>query len=207
MPITPISPNIFEDDDDGWQDMPVVREDTSLSGLDEEDQKKYHYVPSAKGTRAANATGNLLDVDDSGYEWRSKVDQNESEYTRLRVREEDEADEVHLRTKYLFDEDKAMTPLSQMQTTKDLLTEAQRIAYVGLCSLVSREMANRMKITKKKELKAAVENMELWAMKIMGRLYYHMELETQGELFVSPVRFSELLYLLSFRTEDDRKSR
>jgi len=33
-----------------------------------------------------------------------------------------------------------MTPLSQMQATKDLLTEAQRIAYVGLCLLTSREM-------------------------------------------------------------------
>ena len=196
MPITPISPGIFDDDDDdGWQDMPVVREDTFLSGLDEEDQKKYHYVPSAKSTRAANATGNLLDVDDLGNEWRSKVDQNESEYTRLRVREEDDADEVHLRTKYLFDEDKAMTPLSQMQTTKDLLTEAQRIAYVGLCSLVGREMANGLKITKKKELKAAVENMELWRMKIMGRLYYHMELEKQGEPFALPFH-SELYHTL-----------
>lgn len=170
-----------DDDDEGWQDMPVVREDEFASGLDEEDQKKYHYVPSAKGASAANATGNLLDVDDRGNEWRSKVDQNENDYTRLRVNEEDEADEVHLRTKYLFDEDKAMTPLSQMQATKNLLTEAQRIAYVGLCSLTSREMSQALKIVQRKELKSSVQNMELWAMKIMGRLYYHMELETQGD--------------------------
>jgi hypothetical protein len=183
MPIAPIAPlDVFnDDDDDGWQDMPVIREDTSLSGLDEEDQKKYHYMPSAKGTHAANATGNLIDVDDEGNEWRSKLDQNENEYTRLRLREEDDNDEVHLRTKYLFNEDKAMTPLGQMQTTKDLLTEAQRIAYVGLCALVAREMSQSLKIAKRKELKAAVENMELWALKIMGRLYYHMELETQGK--------------------------
>lgn len=182
MPITPISPfpNVFDDDDEGWQDMPIVREDTFASGLDEEDQKKYHYQPSAKGASAANATGNLIDVDDYGNEWRSKVDQNESEYTRLRINEEDDADEVHLRTKYLFDEDKAMTPLSQMQATKNLLTEAQRIAYVGLCALTSREMSQSLKVTKRKELKAAAGSMELWAMKILGRLYYHMELETQG---------------------------
>jgi hypothetical protein len=177
--------NIFDDgDDEGWQDMPVVREDEFTSGLDKEDQKKYHYVPSAKGTSAANATGNLIDVDGLGTEWRSKVDQNESEYTRLRVNEEDEADEVHLRTKYLFDEDKAMTPLSQMQVTKDLLTEAQRIAYVGLCALTSREMSQTLKSVRRKELKVAVTSMKLWAMKIMGRLYYHMELETQGERFL-----------------------
>jgi hypothetical protein len=190
MPVTPISPptNVFDDEDDeeGWQDMPVVREDEFASGLDKEDQKKYHYVPSAKGTSAANATGNLIDVDDRGNEWRSKIDQNESEYTRLRINEEEDADEVHLRTKYLFDEDKAMTPLSQMQATKNLLTEAQRIAYVGLCALTSREMSQSLKTTKRKELKAAVANMELWALKIMGRLYYHMELETQGE-YLRPI--------------------
>ncbi|PPR06247.1 hypothetical protein CVT24_000919 [Panaeolus cyanescens] len=186
-PISSFPPpkDIFDDDDDdGWQDMPIVREDTSLSGLDEEDLKKYHYQPSAKGTTAANATGNLIDVDDLGNEWRSKIDQNESEYTRLRGIEDDDVDEVHLRTKYLFDEDKAMTPLSQMQATKNLLTEAQRIAYVGLCALTSREMLQSLQTTHRKELKAAIANMELWAMKIMGRLYYHMELETQEQKMI-----------------------
>lgn len=188
-PAPPPNPFSFDDDDEeGWQDMPVVREDEFTSGLDEEDRKKYHYVPSAKqtagtGIGGANATGNLIDVDDRGNEWRSKVDLEEGEYTRLRINEEDDADEVHLRTKYLFDEDKAMTPLSQMQATKNLLTEAQRIAYVGVCALTSREMSHSLKGVNRKELKAAIHNMELWAMKIMGRIYYHMELETQGGLF------------------------
>ncbi|KAF9472576.1 DUF726-domain-containing protein [Pholiota conissans] len=186
MPVSSFPPpkDIFDDDDDGWQDMPVIREDTSVSGLDEEDQKKYHYQSSSKSSTAANATGNLIDIDDYGNEWRSKLDQNESEYTRLRVNEEEEADEVHLRTKYLFDEDKAMTPLSQMQQTKNLLTEAQRIAYVGLCSLTSREMVQQFKLAQRKEFKASIANMELWALKIMGRLYYHMELETQEQKMI-----------------------
>ncbi|KAI0673840.1 hypothetical protein C8Q78DRAFT_654004 [Trametes maxima] len=133
-PIAPIEPDIFDDDDEGWQDMPVVRDDDDVAlGLDEEDQKKYHYQPpppkkEASTSGAGNATGNVLDVDYEGNEWRAKADQNESEYTRLRMKEEDESDEVHMRTRYLFDEDKAMTPLSQMQQTKDMLTEAQRIA-------------------------------------------------------------------------------
>ena len=143
----PASKDIFDDDDDGWQDMPVIREDTLASGLDEEDQKKYHYQSSAKASTAANATGNLIDVDDLGNEWRSKLDQNESEYTRLRVNEEEEADEVHLRTRYLFDEDKAMTPLSQMQQTKNLLTEAQRIAYSQLVVTRSAFKNNSSKYT------------------------------------------------------------
>src|SRR5882762_5304126 len=181
--VPPAQENPFDfDDDEGWQEMPIVREDEFTSGLDEEDRKKYHYVPSAKHTDVsgsgigANATGNLIDVDDRGNEWRSKV-------------EEDDADEVHMRTKYLFDEDKAMTPLSQMQATKNMLTEAQRIAYVGLCALTSREMSQGLKVVKRKELKSAIQNMELWAMKIMGRLYYHMELETQGDPLLNRLLF------------------
>lgn len=183
--IAPIEPSIFDDDDEGWQDMPIIRDgDDFANGLDEEDQKRYHYIPQAKKDKAlgaSNATGNVLDIDYEGAEWRSKVDQNESEYTRVRLVEEDDQDEVHLRTRYLFDEDKAMTPLSQMQATKNLLTEAQRIAYVGLCSLTCREMADRMKAANQKELNQAIKNMQLWSLKIMGRLYYHMELATEGE--------------------------
>lgn len=195
--IAPIEPSIFDDDDDGWQDMPIVRSDEFANGLDEEDQKKYHYKPQEKqdsNPGQSNATGNLLDVDFEGKEWRAKADQNESDYTRLRLNEEDESDEVHLRTRYLFDEDKAMTPLNQMQATKNLLTEAQRIAYVGLCALAAREMVDQLKAmnnAKKeiKELKEGVKSMELWSLKIMGRLYYHMELATEGE-------HSALSYLL-----------
>lgn len=212
MPVTTAPPppsNIFDDDDDGWEDMPVVREDYLATDLDEEDRKKYHYqAPSTTQDKTAstNATGNLIDVDDRGNEWRSKIDQNESEYTRLRMKEEDDNDEVHLRTKYLFDEDQAMTPLSQMQATKKLLTEAQRIAYVGVCGLIAKEMAQDLRLQKRKELKAAVGNMELWSLKIMGRLYYHMELETSG-VFVHFIRIS-IVPCLTFvldRAEDDRE--
>ncbi|KAI4517018.1 DUF726-domain-containing protein [Schizophyllum commune Loenen D] len=186
MPVARIEPisDIFNDDDDGWQEMPIVREDKDASGLDEEDQKKYHYVASAKAATTANATGQLIDVDYAGNEWRSKAEQNEKEYTRLRMQEEDEADEVTLRTKYLFDEDKAMTPLSQMQATKNLLTEAQRIAYVGLCALTAREMAHALRVPGRKELKGALADMELWGLKIMGRLYYHMEVETPEQKMI-----------------------
>lgn len=203
----------FDDEgEDGWQEMPVIRDDGFTSGLDEEDRKKYRYVPSDKHAQTvtgtgigANATGNLLDVDDRGHEWRSKVDIEEGEYTRLRINEEDDADEVHLRTKYLFDEDKAMTPLSQMQATKNLLTDAQRIAYVGLCSLASREMLQSLRNVRRKELKPALQSMELWAMKIMGRLYYHMELATHGNnlLYCPPLKSMLTGYV---RAENDRES-
>ncbi|TDL26409.1 DUF726-domain-containing protein [Rickenella mellea] len=183
------SPFDDDDDDEGWQDMPVIRPDTFASSYDEADHKKYHYVePSRTNTKenagVSNATGNLIDFDDYGNEWREKQAANENEYTRLRLNEENEADEVHLRTRYLFDEDKAMTPLSQMQQTKNMLTEAQRVAYVGLCALIAREMTRSLELVKSKELKDAIESMKLWAMKIMGRLYYHMELETQEQKMI-----------------------
>jgi len=170
------------DDDDGWQDMPVIRQDDFANGLDEEDQKKYHYVAPSKalGGPKGNATGNLIDFDDYGNEWRSKLDHNEDDYTRLRLDEDEDTEDVHLRTKYLFDEDKAMTPLNQMQATKNLLTEAQRIAYVALCALAIKEMTIRLKNVKSKALKPAIGSLELWGLKILGRLYYHMELATSG---------------------------
>ena len=69
-----------------------------------------------------------------------------------------------------------------MQAMKNLLTEDRRIVYVGLCTIVSHEVSTALKHTKSKELKPAIESLELWVLKIMGRLYYHMELETQGTL-------------------------
>lgn len=185
-PIEPISSSSsFDiDDDEGWQEMPVVRTDNSASGMDEEDQKKYHYRASGtdasghatSSTTTANATGHHIDYDSQGRAWREKSEQNEGDYTRLRFTEEEDTDEVHLRTRYLFDEDKAMTPLSQMQATKNLLTEGQRIAYVGLCALTAREMVMKLKGAERKELKKAIADMEVWVLKIMSRLYYHMEI-------------------------------
>ena len=36
----PAKDPFFDDDDEGWEDMPVVRDDFA-NGLDEEDKKKY----------------------------------------------------------------------------------------------------------------------------------------------------------------------
>lgn len=189
----PIGASAFElDDDDGWEDMPIVREVDNNLALDEEDQRKFHYVAPSNSRRQStteqgargNATGNLIDIDDRGQEWREKLASNEDDYTRLKLDDDEgeEADDAYLRTKYLFDEDKAMTPLNQMQATKNLLTEAQRIAYVGLCSLVARQMSHMLSSARRKELKPAVKSLDLWRLRIMGRVYYHMELDTQGML-------------------------
>lgn len=211
-------------------DMPVVRSDDNPLGLDEEDQRKFHYKPPARldagggldgqstgaidsadsdavgagaiaQASSSNATGARLELEaDTPWSesWRQKLDTvDESDYTRLRLDEDEESEEVHMRTKYLFDEDKAMTPLSQMQATKELLTEGQRIAYVGLCQLIARRMVRDMgrgwegvKIKgvttgkgkgKERADIPAVESGKVWMLKIMARLYQHMELEKAGE--------------------------
>lgn len=206
-PIAPTS-DIF-DDDDGWQDMPIIRTEDPKLALDEEDQKRYKYVPPEKltasgsnGHSQTNATGHLIDFDNQGYEWRAKTESNEDDYTRLKLNDDDEADDAYLQTRYLFDEDKAMTPLSQMQATKNLLTEAQRIAYVGVCYLVARQMSTSLQGVRRKELATAVKGLDLWRLKIMGRVFYHMELETEGAL-LERTRNQRTFTPNRCRTEDD----
>ncbi len=202
--------------------MPVIRSDASKNdnalGFDDEDERKHKYQPPVRlddeqVVVTGNATGTHLELDPdltTESNWRDKLTQDESDYTRLRLFEDEESEEVHMRTKYLFDEDKAMTPLSQMQATKELLTEGQRIAYVGLCALVARGMLVDMGRgvvqgkgkQKSSAVAAGVESGKLWMLKIMARLYQHMELENAGELASGRQR-SALTPALSFRAKDD----
>ena len=68
-----------------------------------------------------NTTSNLINFDDKDQGWHEKSDMDESKYTWLQLMENNDNDEVHLWTKYLFDEDKSITPFSQMQATKTFL--------------------------------------------------------------------------------------
>jgi hypothetical protein len=138
----------------------------------------HHPSPLTPRTPAGYTTGAHLGYDDEGAEWREKRDVDEQDYTRLGLDEDPEEDEVHTRTQYLFDDDKGMTPLSQMQTTKTMLSDPQRIAYVGLCRLVTREMSMAFKGVK--ELQPATESLQNWGTKVMGRLYQHMEIDPAG---------------------------
>lgn len=200
----------YLEDDDEWQDMPVIK--PALTALDEEDKKLYHWNSSADshlrgsststssalagGAATSNATGKLLDFDEGGREWREKDKLDEMDYTRLELDDDPEEDEISMRTQYLFNEEKGMTPLAQMQATKTLLTEGQRIAYVGLCRLVAREMVQTLKIASKgaTELEPATESTQNWSNKIMGRLYRHMEVDGAGML-ASKLSHSQTLSL------------
>ncbi|KAH8927246.1 hypothetical protein BT69DRAFT_843081 [Atractiella rhizophila] len=157
--------------------------------------------PSAAPT--ANATGAKIEVeweDSKGrslgkpgekgrWEWREKREGelDESAYTRLELDEDKEAEEVWERTGYLFDDELNMTPLAQLRATKNLLTPAQRIAYVGLCRLVTREMCTPLRLAREhgaKELSLAEESLNNWSAKIMGRLYQHMDIVSDEQRMI-----------------------
>ncbi|KAI0526019.1 DUF726-domain-containing protein [Xylaria bambusicola] len=121
-------------------------------------------------------------------------------YTRV-IDDEDAESETSMddNTRYLFNNVKStsMTEMdeeqrdavSQLQATKDLLTEGQRIAYVGIARL---EMANMVKEvgqlqhhkSVKKNLHLAVEAMKMWSQKIMVRLYAHMDISSPEQIMI-----------------------
>ncbi|KAI6365365.1 hypothetical protein MCOR25_005378 [Pyricularia grisea] len=120
-------------------------------------------------------------------------------YTRVLV--DDDADSVTSmddNTQYLFskaqgtsltEEEEARDAVSQMQATKDLLTEGQRIAYVGITRLEIFGMVKefeQMEQTKKsrKEIRFAAEAMKMWAQKMMIRLYAHMEVSAEEQVMI-----------------------
>ena len=106
-------------------------------------------------------------------------------YTRMNQDEDAQsADSMDENTQYLFheslDDSDATSPLSQMQATKELLTEGQRIAYVGLCKLTIVGMLRDVGRVRYKENRAAYESMTLWSQKMMIRLFGHMDISSDG---------------------------
>jgi hypothetical protein len=123
-------------------------------------------------------------------------------YTRVQLDEDAQsATSMDENTQYLFKEingtsaagpedDEQRDTVSQMQATKDLLTEGQRIAYVGMTRLTlsamsqeAEDMENKTKGSKK-EAALAAEAMKMWSQKMMVRLYAHMEISTAEQIMI-----------------------
>ncbi|KAF2271977.1 DUF726-domain-containing protein [Westerdykella ornata] len=127
-------------------------------------------------------------------------------YTRVTMDDDVESvTSMDENTAYLFKEHKgtavleddedeaARDPLSQMQTTKNLLTEGQRIAYVGLVRLAMVEMENRvnqLERTKgsKKIIELTLETTKMWAQKMMVRLYAHMDIDASEQIMIEQLK-------------------
>ncbi|KAG5805286.1 hypothetical protein H9Q74_012629 [Fusarium xylarioides] len=120
-------------------------------------------------------------------------------YTRVTLDDDAEsATSMDDNTKYLFksaagtsmvDDDEGRDAIGQMQATKDLLTEGQRVAYVGLVRLEIVRLvkeAEKIKSFKKtkKEVGISVESMLMWGQKMMLRLYAHMEINEAEQIMI-----------------------
>jgi hypothetical protein len=176
--------DIPDDESEGWQDMPayapydIYDDDNKLVAREAHSDEE---VDLYKGLGGAGRG-----------------------YTRVQLDEDAQsATSMDDHTSYLFkeggvntsaagpDDEDQRDALSQMQATKDLLTEGQRIAYVGLTRLVLREMlADNEKIeevsgrSSRKEVALAAESMKMWTQKMMIRLYAHMDISAQEQVMI-----------------------
>ena len=120
-------------------------------------------------------------------------------YTRVQVDEDARsATSMDDNTHYLFkpkgtdladDDEEQRDPLAQLETTKNLLTEGQRIAYVGVTRLAMAQMVKErdgLEGTKntKKGLALAAESMKMWSQQMMVRLYMHMEVNSSEQVMI-----------------------
>lgn len=120
-------------------------------------------------------------------------------YTRVQI-DEDAKSTTSLddNTAYLFkepgtnavdDDEEARDPLQQMQATKDLLNDNQKVAYVGLVRLAMAEMLKFLEGVERtrgnrKQLELALEAFMMWTQKMMLRLYGHMELDSAEQVMI-----------------------
>lgn len=85
-----------------------------------------------------------------------------------------------------YDPDDDLDSYDTLKSTKEMLTESQRFAYVGLTKLITVEMATnlaklKMNTSNKiaKQLSLGQRNFSNWTMYIMSKLYDHLELDAQ----------------------------
>ncbi|OAA73112.1 DUF726 domain protein [Cordyceps fumosorosea ARSEF 2679] len=173
--------NHKEDEDEGWQEMPsfapydMYNDDNKLIAREMKED----------------------DVEADGYAGLGGAGKG---YTRVVMDEDAEsATSMDEHTQYLFkdanaggtsmnDED-ARDAVSQMQATKDLLTEGQRIAYVGLVRLEIAKLvveAEKVEATRKlkKMVNMSTEATKMWGQKMMIRLYAHMDISEAEQVMI-----------------------
>lgn len=164
-------PPAYVSDEDDWQKMPTVAS---------------YEVYDRKGEKIVAKATDLQAEFDASHE----DDQlSGSKYGYTRVTFDDDARSITSmdeNTDFLFDDDEFnRTPLAQLKATKNMLTEGQRIAYVGLCKLATIELATDLaqlhgsrRIAK--QLSNAQKELGKWAFSVMSRLYSHMDISPEG---------------------------
>ena len=173
-----------EEEEVQWQAMPALGEfdiydDTGrIVARGEKDADKSN---GYMGIGAASRGYTRVQLDEDAQSATS-MDEDTSYLFKQEQRKVSEIDE------FAEDEDQR-DAAAQLENTKDLLTEGQRIAYVGVVRLTMHKMMNAledMERTKgsKKEIAKATENMELWSQKMMVQLYAHMDIDNAEQLMI-----------------------
>ncbi|KAE8151882.1 hypothetical protein BDV25DRAFT_152114 [Aspergillus avenaceus] len=166
--------------DGGWQDMPAI---------DEFDVYDDFGRLVARGAKPEDNDAVYKGLGGAG-----------KGYTRVQLDEDAQsATSLDEDTSYLFREnaqnaagvegEELRDSVSQLQATKDLLTESQRIAYVGVARLSIFQMTrdldrapstNGTRKTKQK----SIDSMRKWGQAMMARIYAHMEIDTAEQLMI-----------------------
>lgn len=161
-------------DEEDWQQMATV------ASYEVYDIKGRKVIAKQDDFEAAREADDKDDIENGG-----------SKYGYTRVTLDDDVKSVTSmdeNTDFLFDEDDFnRNPLSQLKATKDMLTEGQRIAYVGLCKLAMIELATelaQLRGSRKvaKSLSNSQGSLAKWAQMMMMRLYSHMDISSEGKL-------------------------
>ena len=169
-----------ENDDGGWQTMPAYAhydmydDDNRLVAKENAEELEDMHGYGNVGGAAKGYTRVIMDDD---VESVTSMDDNTAYLFKEKTTTLDDEDEA------------ARDPLAQMQTTKSLLTEGQRIAYVGLVRLAIVETAKRFpqldrNKSTKKVLDMAQETTQMWSQKMMVRLYAHMEVDESEQIMI-----------------------
>ncbi|GFN10442.1 DUF726 domain protein [Aspergillus tubingensis] len=168
-----------EEDDGGWKEMPALGE--------------FDYYDDYGRLVARGAKQEDNEAVYSGLGGAGKG------YTRVQFDEDAQsATSLDEDTSYLFKdsadtaagvEEELRDRVSQMQATKDLLTESQRIAYVGVTRLTIHQMTldmNKLPAIKgtRKARQAGIDAMRKWGQAMMARLYSHMEIDTAEQVMI-----------------------
>ena len=181
----------------GWSHQALAPHKTEVEEHKEEDE--WQDMPAFAPYDIYNDDGKLIareerDSDGEGNAYEGLGGAGKG-YTRVQLDEDAlSATSMDDNTNYLFkasgtdeviEDDELRDASEQLKATKDLLTEGERIAYVGVTRLTLARMLKELddvEATKgtKKEFKMTVESMKMWSQGMMLRLYAHMEINTSG---------------------------
>ncbi|KAJ5763767.1 hypothetical protein N7533_002448, partial [Penicillium manginii] len=121
-------------------------------------------------------------------------------YTRVQLDEDAQsATSMDEDTSYLFKDsannsaglvgEELRDSVGQLQATKDLLNETQKIAYVGVVRLAIHEMnlgLSKLPVTRstRKTHQKASDSTRKWGQAMMGRLYMHMDINSAEQIMI-----------------------